>query len=154
MSSHQSRRTSGAALRARVPLVSIAIAVLAGGCAANTGPSKVSGPVGYPGDPAPRVAAADTTKVELEADGLPVQLAPKHRRAMPDDPTQPWSPNYGSGRAEAPDAAPEPAAAKLAALPSPSVTRVATRALSPPSPPLAADDVIRMAVAQHEMRQN
>ena len=36
-------------------------------------------------------------RVEIEDDGLPAQLAPRNRRPGPDDPSQPWSPNYGRG---------------------------------------------------------
>lgn len=37
-------------------------------------------------------------KVEIEDDGLPVQTAPRARiHDQPDDPSQPWSPNYGQG---------------------------------------------------------
>ena len=35
------------------------------------------------------------TRTEIEDDGLPAQVAPRQRRAGPDDPSQPWSPNYG-----------------------------------------------------------
>ncbi len=47
--------------------------------------------------PPARVAApVPGTKVEVEDDGVPVQAAPDARiRQAPDDPSQPWSRNYG-----------------------------------------------------------
>lgn len=45
------------------------------------------------GHPATRVAAAVT---EVEDDGLPAQAPPPSSvRHQPDDPSEPWSPNYG-----------------------------------------------------------
>lgn len=42
-------------------------------------------------------AALVERPIELEADGLPVQRAPLMRRTrMPDDPSEPFSPNYGN----------------------------------------------------------
>lgn len=135
-----------------MPFVALTVAVLAGGCAANSGPSKVAGPVSaYPGDPVPRPAVTQVAKVEIEADGLPAQLAPKTHPPVPDEPTEPWSPNYGAVRGDVPQ--PRPAPAKVSALvPPPRAATLATEALNRPSPPLDADDVIRMAVAAHEMR--
>ena len=57
---------------------------------------------------------APIAKVEIEDDGLPAQVAPRNRRAAPDDPSQPWSPNYGgpnySGKIETAPASMRPAA--------------------------------------------
>ncbi len=46
--------------------------------------------------PQVEVAPARVARVEIEDDGLPAQLAPRNRRPGADDPTQPWSPNYGT----------------------------------------------------------
>jgi hypothetical protein len=129
--------------------MTLAIAVLSGGCAAtDTGPSKVAGPIsGYPGDPAPRPVVSQTTRVEIEADGLPAQLAPKHRRPVADEPMEPWSPNYGSVRSDASDPAPTEAKIVMAR----SIAPVSTHSVTPRLDP---DDIIRIAIAEHEMRQH
>jgi len=124
--------------------MSLAIAVLCGGCAAtHSGPSKVAGPV-YPGDASRPSSVARSAPVEMEADGLPAQVAPRYRRPMKDDPTEPWSPNYGTVRSEVSDAA--PAAAQVA-----SATHAAPMATQSVVPRLAPDDIIRLAIAEHEM---
>jgi len=49
--------------------------------------------------------------IEIEGDGIETQRAPR-RRAMdktPDDPTEPFSPNYGAVPAAEPDPVREPA---------------------------------------------
>jgi hypothetical protein len=53
-------------------------------------------------------ANAPAQRVEMEADGLASQTAPYVRDVqIPDDPTQPYSPNYGrAGADNYPDAAP------------------------------------------------
>jgi hypothetical protein len=144
MSFCKSRRVPGASLSVRAPIMTLAIAVLSGGCAAtNSGPSKVAGPI-YPGDASPPPSIARSAPVEMEADGLPAQVAPRHRRPMKDDPTEPWSPNYGTVRTETSDAAPVGTRIVEAA---PAVP-VATQSVAPR---LAPDDIIRLAIAQHEM---
>jgi hypothetical protein len=146
-----SRRASGASLSARVSVATLAIAVLSGGCAAtSSGPSKVAGPVsGFPGDPAPLPPVVQSAKVVIEADGLPAQLAPRYRRPVPDEPTEPWSPNYGTVRPDATDAAPVEPKADITTPVAP-VTRIATQVAAPRLDP---DDIIRLAIAEHEMRQ-
>ena len=68
---------------------------LVAGCASDQ-PQYVAGPM------ADRVAAASPPKVELEDDGEPVQAPPLRRmRAEEDDPSQPWSRNYGKNGATA-----------------------------------------------------
>lgn len=57
---------------------------------------------------------ANAPPVEVEADGIEAQLPPRRRvHLIPDDPTQPYSPNYGSvpepqdeATAPGPDSAP------------------------------------------------
>lgn len=77
------------ALRAVLfPLMAGAVLISAAGCAADN-------EAYYAGSPPPAYVAQGPA-VQMEADGLPVQAAPSARiRAMPDDPTQPYSPNYG-----------------------------------------------------------
>jgi len=146
-----SRRASGASAHHRVSAVAIAIALLSGGCAATTsGPSYVSGPVSaYPGDaPPPPPPPTQTTRVEIEADGLPAQLAPRNPRPIKDDPTEPWSPNYGRGKSAE---AAEPARSVPARI---AVAQIAPAAAPSSTPVIDADDIIRRAIAAHEMRQN
>jgi hypothetical protein len=73
-----------------VPLLFSAAALGEGGCAANNNTYYAS---------APAVAAYSrqvAAGVQVEADGLPSQAAPPARiRQMPDDPSEPYSPNYG-----------------------------------------------------------
>jgi hypothetical protein len=145
-----SRRTAGASARVRVSLAVVALAALSGGCAATQpGPSYVAGPVTtFPGDLPPLPPpASQTTRVEIEADGLPAQLAPRNPRPVKDDPSEPWSPNYGKARpaiAEAVPVIPQAANARVASIPVASTRADAN---------LDADDIIRRAIAEHEMRQ-
>ncbi len=61
------------------------------GCASSQTRTSYYQPV----QPPSRLAGAPP--VEVEADGREAQLPPPQRtRAEPDDPTQPWSPNYGA----------------------------------------------------------
>jgi hypothetical protein len=122
----------------------LAVALLTAGCAANDSPPyRVAGP-----PPEPQRHA----KVEIEDDGLPAQLAPRNRRPVPDDPTEPWSPNYGSAAAGAPAlAAPARLAVARAAVP------VREAHVSQPIPaashPMDPDNIIRQAIAEHERRR-
>jgi hypothetical protein len=66
-----------------------AAAILQGGCASDGNTSYAT---------APTVAAyvQHVPSAEVEDDGLPSQAPPPARiRQMPDDPSQPYSPNYG-----------------------------------------------------------
>ncbi len=78
-----------------------------------------------------RVAAplpSQVTRVEIEDDGLPAQLAPRYRQPGRDDPSEPWSPNYGNG-----GRAPLPAT-KPAETFEPSRRREVARAMPAPLP--------------------
>ena len=127
----RSRRGSAASqvLSSAARLGVLGLAVVAAGCASKHAshepPARVAGPAGAP-------QAAWATKVEIEDDGLPVQLAPRHRPATPDDPSEPWSPNYGKGRAPK-TAAPMRAPVQLSGL--------------------DEDAIVRRAIAEHEMRR-
>ncbi|MFM9940835.1 MAG: adhesin [Hyphomicrobiaceae bacterium] len=141
-----SRLRRAAALRSTLSLAArvgvIGFAVVAAGCASKH--ASHGAPAGV-GAPDAQVAA----RVEIEDDGLPAQLAPRNPRPMPDDPNEPWSPNYGSGAA--------PKSARAVPPPGPSA---APPASSRPSRPPAArvaemdeDAIIRRAIAEHEMRR-
>lgn len=91
-------------------------------------------------------------RVEIEADGLPAQLAPRNRAPLEDDPREPWSPNYGSvrpTRTSTIDIETEPVAVAVAvAVPPPVQATPVSYAR-----PVDAEEIIRRAVAAHEMRQ-
>ena len=89
--------------------VSCCVALVLTGCA-----SKGAGYSSYEPRPAQTIAAAP--KPDVEGDGRDAQpAAPRHLKSIPDDPTQPWSPNYGGPRVA--PALPAPAAPKAAAIP-------------------------------------
>ncbi len=81
---------------ARAPLLAVFTAAVAmGGCGHDQPYSQANW---YAGGPRP-TAAAVPIPVEMEDDGHPAQLPPRVDTARaPDDPSEPWSPNYG-GRA-------------------------------------------------------
>jgi hypothetical protein len=126
--------------------------LLVTGCASNKQASYVHGPGAH---------VAATPKVEMEDDGRPVQPPPARPiNPAEDDPTQPWSPNYGRGAlppARGPSAAParhneasvaapiqqvswQPSAAPVTG----ALTRVDDR---------TADQMIAQAINAHEMRK-
>jgi hypothetical protein len=78
------------------------VPVLLAGCASTSSYDRASN-VG-----APRQVAAAPPPVEIEDDGLPAQTPPLLRqyRPEPDDPSEPYSPNYGSGIGRRADALP------------------------------------------------
>ena len=86
------------------PVLVISLAALLAACS-NTkqpaGPQVFSWLAPEPPPPAPIVQAeVDQAEVELEDDGLPPQADPVAGiRRMPDDPSAPWSPNYGRSAA-------------------------------------------------------
>lgn len=76
------------------PLAASAAAFAAAGCATDKDNAYYAGSAYAAYAPPAHVAPAPA--VEMEADGLPVQAAPSARiRSMPDDPAEPFSPNYG-----------------------------------------------------------
>lgn len=116
------------------------LAVLAG-CASDRGATHSSAST-----TAPMHMAG--VRVEIEADGLPAQLAPRNRAPLDDDPREPWSPNYGSVRPTRTSAIDTDIAPAAVAVPPP------VQAISVSHTcPMDAEDIIRRAVAAHEMRQ-
>lgn len=119
----------------------IGLLVVLAGCASDRGATHSSASATTPMHMA-------GVRVEIEADGLPAQLAPRNHARPEDDPREPWSPNYGSvrpTRTSAIDTETEPVAV---AVPPPvqAIPVSHTR-------PMDAEDIIRRAVAAHEMRQ-
>lgn len=144
----------GGGSKCRISLGIVVTALLVGGCATGQDDrSGVAGPQYVARAQAPAKLAA---KVEVEADGLPSQLAPRHRRPEPDDPSEPWSPNYGTSARTIADRPPSAATGNL------DTSRIAAkielaREAAPPaifSRPMPEDDIIRRAIAEHEMRRN
>jgi hypothetical protein len=131
----------------------IGLTVVASGCAANHQPSYVNGPSNQ--IRAQQVAAV--AKEDLEDDGKPAQ-APPLRRSLPeeDDPSQPWSPNYGGPSpsssqpsTNAPRPAPKSRTKTYDALVRPDgVTAQRSAQLTSAQ----QDDVIARAISAHEMR--
>jgi hypothetical protein len=82
-------------------------AIAAGGCQ-TTQRSEREWAMRAVGAPVAPAVAAYVPKPEMEADGLPSQAPPPMRRQPgPDDPTEPFSPNYGTVRVKMPVAPPE-----------------------------------------------
>jgi len=114
----------------------LVLALCVSGCASQQSDGEHAGAMNA------QVAGVAGQRTLLEADGLPVQLTPREMPASKDDPTQPWSPNYGSE----PPAQSEPPA------------RTPTYApwrMGPPTRVANIDEeaVIRRAVADHEMQR-
>jgi hypothetical protein len=75
----------------------VAVAALAG-CA--SGQARTPDPQ-VRASASPRFVAANSGyRIEMEEDGLPAQTPPNMRRAEPDDPSEPYSPNYGRAGSE------------------------------------------------------
>ncbi|MFV0295639.1 MAG: hypothetical protein ACK5JT_05920 [Hyphomicrobiaceae bacterium] len=133
----------------------VGLASLTAGCATQqNAPSRVAGPV-------PRQALA--SNIDMEADGLPAQLAPSNRRALPDDPREPWSHNYGSvdpdGTPTAASVSPPPATPAALRVDTKSIARKLSSAPSRPwqansSRPMDADEIVRRAIAEYEKQHN
>ena len=149
--SHQRSRMR-LSVAARVCAIgAIALGLVA--CASNKEPSYVHGPQSA------RLAMADPRPAEVEDDGMPVQAAPVRKlRPDEDDPTQPWSPNYGRGGAIVPMPPPIPrgtyphrAPAEIEARLRPAIviSDGHVRRLSEDE----ADAIVLRAMAQHELRR-
>jgi hypothetical protein len=126
--------------------------LLVSGCASNKQASYVHGPGAH-------VAAAP--KVEMEDDGRPVQPPPARPiNPAEDDPTQPWSPNYGKGgMPSAPARGPAAAKSDEASAAAP-MQKVAWQPVAAPVTGTltrvddrTADQMIAQAINAHEMRK-
>lgn len=138
----------------------IGLSVVASGCATSQQqPTYVGGPYasqphyGQANQVAPtRVSAPQPRKIEIEEDGKPSQQPPARRmRPEEDDPTQPWSPNYGK-TADPGQLPAEPAARN----PGPKAIEASLRnTAAVPARRLSnteADSIIARAISAHEMR--
>lgn len=89
MSAFYFRRPTVLSVRAVLTSLAAGAAALSAGGCANTGN-------GYSANATPTAYVAQGPAVQMESDGLPVQAAPAATiRQLPDDPRQPFSPNYG-----------------------------------------------------------
>jgi hypothetical protein len=135
----------------RAALLTTSALILAGCVSSHTSPFAGRSDVGNPAIALQRAHMAQMRKpdvAELEDDGLPVQTAPfRTRRPAVDDPSEPFSPNYGApdtprkrvnerqARTWQPDAAPK-------------TTVAGWRQLSP----VEAEILVSRALAAHERR--
>ncbi len=99
MSELRSAPAQGRRPVATFPVIATLLAgLLAAGCNAHARATADYSPA-WPGEPY-RMAAPTPQKVEMEDDGQEAQLPPPARvRTAPDDPSEPWSRNYGSSAA-------------------------------------------------------
>jgi hypothetical protein len=124
----------------------IGLAVVTSGCAATKTPSYA----GVQNSQVRPVAERPWT-VEIEEDGKPAQLPPVRRmRPEEDDPSQPWSPNYGRRGATPQETAP---AQLRTAWPKPIETAAKNISGTASSAQFDADALIAKAVNTHEMRR-
>ena len=119
--------------RVALPAMAVfAAASLTGGCS-----SRPDGTTSFiwSNQQAYHVAAAPPRPVEMEDDGREAQVAPPASiRKQPDDPREPYSPNYGSATPASPVTTPARAAAARAAsaaAPEPAATGTMSRDTSP-----------------------
>ena len=128
----------------------IGVGLLVSACASShasyEGYSNVGGP--QPSN----VAMSVPKKVELEADGLAVQAPPlKRKDAEPDDPSEPFSPNYGPAPAGEPDAA-EPGRALREMVPASHPRPLPFRSRTRPMTMAEAEAIKVRAMVAHELR--
>ncbi|HVZ04612.1 adhesin [Hyphomicrobium sp.] len=110
------RSPAEVARAAIVPLLFAVAALGQGGCAADNGAQYATAPAvaAY----SQQVAAA----VQVESDGLPSQPAPSARiRQMPDDPSEPFSRNYGGPNPASVTAKPDATAEAKMTAPQPAI---------------------------------
>jgi hypothetical protein len=113
-----SRSPASVARAAIVPLLVLAVALCEAGCATDNNAN-------YAGAPATVAYARPATAgVEIEDDGLPSQTPPAANiRQLPDDPSEPYSRNYGGPnpasirREPAGETASKPSPVQLATIP-------------------------------------
>ncbi len=129
---------------ARLLVIGLTGVALAG-CASKGAPNY-AGAATYDAG-APRSVTERQWKVEIEDDGKPAQAPPARRmRPEEDDPSQPWSPNYG--RKNPQPIAPQPGPSQVRPWPKP--VEAAHRSSMNERD---ADAIIAAAVNAHEMRK-
>lgn len=148
------RRGRSAVETARLGVVAAVVSALAlGGCAASQQSKDYQSYSGvpYPGDAPRRVAVATPPgggrpASVIEGDGLPSQAAPMLRpNSEPDDPSEPFSPNYGPPPASVTREAPRPPARPKEPAAAPVRRATVTEA--------EADAIVAQAIVAHELRK-
>jgi hypothetical protein len=98
MSTSSGKRGSAAqSVRLAACAAALSLSVVAAGCAGDNARQRQA--YAYPGmvHVAPPAPVQPAPRAEIEDDGLPSQAPPMRKRANePDDPTEPFSPNYGT----------------------------------------------------------
>lgn len=124
----------------------IGVGLLVSACASSHAAYDGYLHVGAPN--ATRVAVATPPPIELEDDGLAVQAPPQIRKnAEPDDPSEPFSPNYGP----APDGA-EPAQTRVRPQRNAQRHLPNIRSRTTPMSPAESQAIIVQAMIAHERR--
>ena len=131
----------------------IGVGLLVSACASSQtaydGYSNVGGP--EPNEAA-QVAMSVPKRVQLEDDGLAVQGPPvKRERAEPDDPSEPFSPNYGPAPAGEPDPV-EPGHAAPSLVPAAQPQPLPFRSRTRPMTTAEAEAIKVQAMVAHEVR--
>ena len=135
---------------ALLPIVKVSVAGLLVSACANS-QAAYDQPSNMGGHGMPQVAVVAAPKVELEADGLAVQAPPfKRKRVEPDDPSEPFSRNYGPAPegTEPAEPASVPVEPPRQAGVAPPILRSRITALSPSE----QDAIVARAMAEHERR--
>lgn len=123
----------------------VGIGLLLGGCASSHASYTTPSNVGM--QPAPQVAIV-APKVEVEDDGLAVQAPPRVRKQLePDDPSEPFSPNYGPSPEPG-----EPAATPVRRQQRADIRPLRFRSRVTPMTHREAENVVVRAMIAHEMR--
>jgi hypothetical protein len=120
--------------------------VFASACASNKEPSYVSGP---PIQVQAHPAAMPGPKPEIEDDGQPAQVPGRRTRPEEDDPSQPWSPNYGRGKNTTERPVEQPVTRPATPRQIDAGTSVLRRAALSEAD---ADTIVAMAISAHEAR--
>ncbi len=117
-------------------LPTVALAVLLSACAQTQHSYQAQSYAGAYAAPE-QVAVVRSPPVIMEDDGMPAQQPPRMRKgAAPDDPSEPFSPNYGPPLQSHPTAKPSREA----------------RTTYVPHKRIDADYIIARAITEHEMR--
>ena len=126
--------------------VGLLVSACASSHAAYDGYSNVGGP-----RPA-EVAVSAPRSIELEDDGLAVQAPPRVRKhAEPDDPSEPFSPNYGPAPQDVPDGA-EPVSTPAGPLRAAQRQPLHYRSRTTPMSPVEVETILVQAMIAHERR--
>jgi len=123
-------------------------------------------PAAFGDSPPSYTAEVHPPRFAVEDDGLPAQPPPLRRSEGADDPREPWSPNYGAAPASrtAELSAPAPVSSQTS---EPASAPAQSTSLTPArvamvikerfplfdARPIDEDDIIRRAIAAHEMRR-